>query len=479
LSLQFTAVENDQFAARHVLQSAAPMLSGDLRTATVEAGEPLHQGRPTTRSLWSEWTVPRTGRWCVHAEGMRWGGLLVGLYRGESLETLVPVESLASADRKMLYFHAKGGEKLKIALAYSGTPEFPFNGFISEVPVPANDNFDEAELLRGPGWGWFVSNFGATSEPGEPTLSSEGDLFPAASVWYQWIAPVSGSIEVTLSDVGIGTWWGPPRVTFFTGASIRNLAIAAENYVGPNLARTFVLNVVAGETYQIQVVSPLAYAGDFTLVLTPKSRPANDDFTQRSPLTGTQVFLGFQLADATLEAGEPNGTAALFAKTLWWKWTAPATGWTTVDTSGSSLDTRLAVFTGSTLGSLNLVAMNDDEFSPAELVSFGTSRLGFQAQQGTEYQIQVSGWSGGLGQLALIGQQLPVPEISTFEIVVTYPTLTLRGAPGQTIWIQSSPNLVDWTWREMIRFDSSQRVWFDQFAYGSPILFYRIVLAAP
>ena len=37
---------------------------------------------------------------------------------------------------------------------------------------------------------------------------------------------------------------------------------------------------------------------------------------------------------------------------MWWRWTAPATGPVEINTLGSEIDSRLTIYTGSTLASL-------------------------------------------------------------------------------------------------------------------------------
>jgi hypothetical protein len=81
---------------------------------------------------------------------------------------------------------------------------------------------------------------------------------------------------------------------------------------------------------------------------------------------------------------------------VWWSWTASQDGPVTIDTSGSGFDTRLAVYTGASVSSLELVAANDD----IDLV-IRQSRVRFQAAAGTEYQIAVDGYGLGIGSILL------------------------------------------------------------------------------
>jgi cysteine-rich repeat protein len=91
--------------------------------------------------------------------------------------------------------------------------------------------------------------------------------------------------------------------------------------------------------------------------------------------------------DATDEAGEPLVSPSQ-AFSVWFKWVAPATGQTVLDTFGADYNSVLGVYTGASLGSLTLVAGNDD-FSTSQ------SKVTFTANSGTTYYIQVSGYAGG------------------------------------------------------------------------------------
>lgn len=84
------------------------------------------------------------------------------------------------------------------------------------------------------------------------------------------------------------------------------------------------------------------------------------------------------------------------AHSVWWTWTAPTTGQITLDTTGSGLDTLLAVYTGAAVSALSSVASNDNASASAI-----TSSLLFQAQAGTQYQIAIDGANGAAGATTL------------------------------------------------------------------------------
>src|SRR5439155_22365432 len=81
---------------------------------------------------------------------------------------------------------------------------------------------------------------------------------------------------------------------------------------------------------------------------------------------------------------------------VWWTWTAPGDGLARISTSGSNFDTLLAVYTGSTLGSMASIASSDDAGGLDV-----TSAVAFDAVGGTTYQIAVDGFGGASGTIVL------------------------------------------------------------------------------
>lgn len=96
----------------------------------------------------------------------------------------------------------------------------------------------------------------------------------------------------------------------------------------------------------------------------PRAPPSNNNFSAAATLTaGVRTTATNVLA--TAEVGEPahysGGTSPnVAAKSLWWRWTAAATGFVSLTTAGSNFDTVLAVYTGSSLSALSRVAENDE-----------------------------------------------------------------------------------------------------------------------
>src|SRR5947207_1022701 len=69
-----------------------------------------------------------------------------------------------------------------------------------------------------------------------------------------------------------------------------------------------------------------------------QSPPINDNFENRIILSGSSVTFAGTLANATIQAGEPSTTYyhGWVDATVWWSWTAPATGPATLEVLDAS-----------------------------------------------------------------------------------------------------------------------------------------------
>lgn len=123
--------------------------------------------------------------------------------------------------------------------------------------------------------------------------------------------------------------------------------------------------------------------------------PANDSFTNRSRILGAQVAISAYNFAATAQTGEPAHAGAPASRSTWFTWTAPANGDVTIDTLGSTFDTRLAVYRGDTLSSLQLVAENASEAGKK------FSRVRLLANAGDVFQITVDSLNDATGDLRL------------------------------------------------------------------------------
>jgi ribosomal 30S subunit maturation factor RimM len=132
---------------------------------------------------------------------------------------------------------------------------------------------------------------------------------------------------------------------------------------------------------------------------------ANDMFANAQVVSKGTAVKGTNVG-ATKEAGEPNHAGNAGGKSVWWTWTAPASGTVTIDTLGSDFDTLLGVYTGTDVNALTEVASNDD-------IGFVNldSEVTFNAVAGTTYRIAVDGFNGAAGQIVLT-VALSIPPVN-------------------------------------------------------------------
>src|SRR5947209_18825767 len=88
----------------------------------------------------------------------------------------------------------------------------------------------------------------------------------------------------------------------------------------------------------------------FSAVVVSQAQPVNNNFANAIPLSGPSVTTTGSNVGASKEFFEPNHGGNGGGASVWWTWTAPAAGLTTIDTFGSSFNTLLGVYIGNTFG---------------------------------------------------------------------------------------------------------------------------------
>jgi secreted trypsin-like serine protease len=147
-------------------------------------------------------------------------------------------------------------------------------------------------------------------------------------------------------------------------------------------------------------------------------RPSNDNFAG-SGISGADGTVVGSNTDSTGQTGEPSIAGSIPDTSVWYSWTAPENGTTTMNTRDAAFDTTLQVFTGSSLTGLTSVASNDDFNGTLQ------SRLSFNAVAGTTYRIAVDGFGAAHGSFGLQWAQNP-PANDQFATPAT-----ISGATGK------------------------------------------------
>jgi hypothetical protein len=156
-------------------------------------------------------------------------------------------------------------------------------------------------------------------------------------------------------------------------------------------------------------------------------------FAGARPVAGASGTASFSNADSAKESGEPVHSSDGYpgGASVWASWTAPGDGdWTfwlegTGEDGSSELDTQLAVYTGTALGSLTRVAANDD--TPEGGYS---SRLSLHAAAGTVYKIAMDTYYGAPGNLTLRWEEGFI-HYAKFRVEFDYPVRFLPRSGGR------------------------------------------------
>jgi hypothetical protein len=381
---------NDNFASAVAITGST--VTGNNLEATKQAGEPNHAGDPGGASVWYSWTAPSTGVFEVTTCGSQFDTLLA-VYTGSAVNALTEVASNDEAFRcpsqSELVLHATSGVNYKIAVdgwSAGGSTAADTGNFVlvvSAVTPPSNDSFSTPEDLGGNS-DIVVSgdNIGATKQAGEPNHAGNPG---GASVWYSWTAPITGTYQIDTCFNDFDT-----LLAVYTGSAVGSLTpiASSDDACGPGSGLQF--SAVSGTEYRIAVDGynggSGAALGNFELAIDFLTPPPNDNFASAQTLSGFNATATGDNFDATVQGGEPEHFPGGPFGSVWYSWTAPASGQVTIDTCGSDFDTVLAVYTGSAVSALTRLASNDD----APGCPPG-SKLILNVNAGTTYRIAVDG----------------------------------------------------------------------------------------
>jgi hypothetical protein len=130
--------------------------------------------------------------------------------------------------------------------------------------------------------------------------------------------------------------------------------------------------------------------------------PPNDDYTNAIPV-GEVTDMPFNTTDAT-----PDGPHSCYvgdsSPNIWFIYTALYPGLVTIDLCGSSYDTMLAVYDGTSPSDATFMICNDDYCGLQ-------SQVTFWATAGNQYLIEIGGFgtSYGSGDISIIQLEIEVP----------------------------------------------------------------------
>ncbi len=188
-------------------------------------------------------------------------------------------------------------------------------------------------------------------------------------------------------------------------------------------------------SYDVLVQNQIGIAGSSNAFLSIQGAsplPYSDSFAGANFIGGMSGFGTGSNVGATAEPGEPSAGFIPGGASVWLKWQAPSSGVATLSTGGSSFDTLLAVYTGTTLTNLVPVAADDDS------AGFLCSLARFNAVAGTTYYFQVDGFYAIAGNIVLSWNLLPTAE--TIPVIVNQPQSQTVASNASVFFLVSVQN---------------------------------------
>ena len=355
---------NDNFANATKVPAVGASYLANNRFATIETNEPQHDGDANAAaSLWWAWTPTADTNVFIDTIGSKIDNVLA-VYTGNALINLQSVaatkSSLAQYQPAHVSFNAQGGTAYYIAVA-----------------SVSSNSLGSLVLDITPG--------------GQPDTNP-----PAVSV----TSPLSG-LTVSSPIINIlGTAFDPPPNA--SGVSQILLSVNGNAIVASGTTNWNALVSLQPELNMIQV-SAVDAAGNFSSSVTVEVNylvptAANDFFARAIPLSGVSGVVSGENTNATKEAGEPDHAGNAGGKSVWWSFTPSADGVLTLNTTNSTFDTLLALYTGTEVASLTTIADNDDAFPGAP---GGFSFISQAVRSNQTYHIAVDGYDGVSGNISL------------------------------------------------------------------------------
>ncbi len=444
------APANDNFANAIALGTGSSgSVAGNNANATKQAGEPNHAGNPGGPSVWYTWkaasTSPVTFDTCISGFDT-----LLAVYTGNSVSSLSLVSSnndiSTNNPRSRLTFTPVNGTTYYIAVdgANGANGNFTLRWAQASVALPdlslvasavnpqiSTENFapNSCAVLEGliqAGTRTIIRFDTETENSGTADLFFGNPANNPLFVWapchahyhfnnymsyrlrgpngqiaatglkvgfcvldvFRWSSSGKNNATYNCNNQGISVGWGDLYDSTLDGQWIDITGLPPGNYTMELEANP--QGIIQESNYTNNLITVPITIGN------PSAPPDNDNFASAQALLGGFESTSGNTANATKEAGEPNHAGNPGGHSVWYQWQSPDTKPVTIDTIGSSFNTLLAVYTGSSLGGLNLVASNDD-------IGAGNlqSRVTFNATANTVYDIAVDGYNGASGNLVL------------------------------------------------------------------------------
>lgn len=422
--------------------------NGNNNGATQEMGEPIANCfAGGTNSVWFKFVAPSTGFVSLSTDYIVTGA-------GQNVDTEIALFSLTAGDCTDF------SDLQEIACNQDASGNLQYNSTIPFAPVPAGDTM----YVSVSGWngtqGTFCLDVSAFDPPpaasndtlcnavmltvGDSCMGANGDntnaLFELGesaswcvgslnSVWYQFVAPPSGYVDISTDIPFSGTNTGTDITLYAsTGGSCSDLsnlfelACAANGATGVGFgSKLDSIPVTAGDTFYVSVVDG---SGTFCIEVhevMPSFVPANDLLCNATSIAvGDTCFSpNGNNSNSGFEIGEPEGSC-FFGNTgsVWYSFSAPLSGLisisTDIDVPGvTNIDTELSLYElpgGDCTDLSDLVELGCDQ-DGGQIFANGVLQT-IPVVPGSTYYIQVSGFGYDQGAFCLELSAAPANDSS-------------------------------------------------------------------
>ena len=339
--------------------------------ASVEAGEPQPGGvASATETVWWVWSPPVNESVLIDTSGSGFPPVL-GVYTGPDVADLTAVASstndILDGLKANVVFDAIGGETYYIQVAGYTTNSHglvvlrvvPGGGPDTSLPfvtitTPATETITTTNV---------IPIAGVAKDDGP-------DASGIAAVYIQVNGGAQTRVFSSLGGVPTASWVA--LATFPAGSNSTNVVSA----------------------YSVSLSGKVSALNSIVVLY---FNPINTFFSEALPLQGLAGSLSVSTVAAGVEPGQPLIAGNDGGHTVWYTFLAPSDGTLTLSTEGSTFDTLLALFTGSSLTNLTCVSSNDDASTN---VTWSYLQTGVQSN--VFYYIAIDGYAGASGTADLL-----------------------------------------------------------------------------
>ena len=319
---------NDDFSSAYPLGPGEGEGSGTTVAATSEANESIGLYR-SGDTVWHRWAAPAEGgKWEISL-GENAFPLILERYRDGLNSDVLTLLTSEDATYDYLRWSVIPSQVYHFRLHGDGYGrQGPYRLRIRKMNPPSNDERAGAFALTGS----FPITAGGTTVDAAPEVNEgnpNGYQRGWPTVWWAWTAPSTGWVKVSASGAAVGL--------VENGEPMR--------YSLSSVEASAAFRAVQGRSYLVRLAAARGVEGPVSLTMEPAL--GYDHAT---------LEMAVDLGRAARISSPPylvNGGGAALASALtsalpevWYRWTAPHSGWFSVDSEGSSVPVQLKLWSG-------------------------------------------------------------------------------------------------------------------------------------